>query len=213
MATAWLFDFDGTIVDASERHYQAYSQILTELTNCDPLSKEEFWGSKRQGASTVELLPNQLSSERISAFESRWIDNIEDRRYLQFNNIVPSARETLRGISTMESKFVLVTNRKKPKNVRWELEKYNIKEHFDKILVNDPMGDVTKAEFVSRKLDDNITPACIIGDSGSDMEAGKILNISTIATTYGIRNRKFLEQYSPDAFIDSFSDVRGVEGI
>jgi phosphoglycolate phosphatase len=47
----------------------------------------------------------------------------------------------------------------------------------------------------------------IIGDTESDVKAGQILGLRTVAVTCGIRTKEFLQALNPDHIIDSMPQL------
>jgi phosphoglycolate phosphatase-like HAD superfamily hydrolase len=47
----------------------------------------------------------------------------------------------------------------------------------------------------------------IVGDTETDIAAGKELSLTTVAVLNGIRTRRMLEMCQPDHIIDSFADI------
>jgi len=202
-----FFDFDGTLIDTSERHYRVHKDVLKFLGAMETLSKEEFWFQKRRGIKTVKLLPKDFSIELTQKFMSKWLEKIEDKSYLKYDTLLP---ETLDVLKILKKKYnlVLVTLRNNKKNLVWELDKFGLANYFKEILVSSPLKlknkDPLIIDYIEKSSKNNFI---IVGDTEADILAGKELELSTVAVTYGIRSKEFLMKLKPDFLLDSFFDL------
>lgn len=203
-----FFDLDGTLIDASERHYIVYKDILDFYGIQNTLSKEEFWNQKRKGRKTTELLPETSSEEFIQKFMGEWLKRIEDRNYLKYDILL---QESLDVLSILKDKtdLMLVTLRNNKKNLFWELDRLKLSEYFRNVLMRSPLKIEEKSTLI-RDYFKNTTKenySIIIGDSEADIMAGKKLGIPSVAVTYGIRSKEFLEELKPDFCLDNLSEL------
>lgn len=69
-----ISDFDGVVVDLSERYYRVYRWRLTQVVEPEqtlsPLTKEEFWALKRQKTSQTDIgLRSGLREDQLPEFK------------------------------------------------------------------------------------------------------------------------------------------------
>jgi len=200
-----FFDFDGTLVDTSERHYKVYRDILGFYGIPNTFTKEEFWRLKRDGKKTIDLLPNNVSKD---TFQLEWIKRIENRDYLRFDEVFNGCFEVLTQLKELGHKIILVTLRQRKDNLFWELNRLGLNEYFDDIMVESPLYLKTKAILIQKCLK-VLTPhnSIIVGDSEIDILTGKQLGMVTVASTYGIRSHKFLKKYNPKFYLDTLDEL------
>ncbi len=207
--TATIFlDLDGTLLNTSKRHYKLYKDILNEMPHNkgSMFSHQKFWSMKRAGIKTRDILPASLSNEIITSFEEEWLQKIEKKSYLQYDEPFPGMKNIL---SDLNKKFdlILVTLRNNTGNLHWELSKLGLKSYFKSIIC----GEGPKKKLVEGYLRDNPDEKCIIiGDTEEDIKTGLKLEITTISVTWGIRSRAFLEDFNPDFCTDSFQEMRDI---
>jgi phosphoglycolate phosphatase len=203
-----FLDLDGTLIDTSERHYQVYCKLTDILDLKDSLEKAEFWKLKRDRISTVEILA-ETDPEVLEKFSKLWIDNIEKRNNLVYDKLFSETEYLLSELR--EERLVLLTMRQNITNLMWELKKLNLYGCFESVLSCSPLSNKDKKkpliEFMHEKkvfLDKN---SIIVGDSEIDIQTGKMLNLTTVAVSQGIRSGKLLSSMNPDYCIETIIEV------
>ncbi len=202
-----FLDLDGTLLDTSPRHYKLYQDILNEKGVPESkVSPEKFWNMKRAGIKTRDILPVSFSEEAIVSFEEEWLQKIEKKSYLQYDELFPEVKNVLFNLNK-EFDLVLVTLRNNTENLHWELSNLGLKSYFKSII----SGKGPKNKLVERYLMGRPNKRCIIvGDTEEDIKTGLKQEMLTISVTCGIRSRKFLEQFNPDFCIDSFHEIMNI---
>ena len=208
MKWTMFFDLDDTLIDTTERQYRVYKDILYSYGIQNILSKNEFWNIKRSGKKAVELLPKNFSEEFIQKFTDEWLKRIENKNYLKYDNLLP---ESLGVLSVLKNKtdLILVTLRNNRENLLWELNNLGLVNYFKEILVGSPVKLKNKTTLVKAYIERNLkeNKFIIVGDTEADISAGKELGMLTVAVTYGIRSKKFLENFKPDLYLDKLNDL------
>jgi phosphoglycolate phosphatase-like HAD superfamily hydrolase len=205
-----FLDLDGTLLDTSRRHYKLYKDILemkNPVNNESVLSKEKFWLMKRAGEKTRDILPESLSDEIIAGFEEEWLQKIEKKSYLRYDEIFPGVKDILSDLS-IEFDLVLVTLRSSTENLHWELSNLNLKNYFKAVI----SGKGPKKNLVEIYLAGNHEgKICfLIGDTEEDIKTGLELKIPVVSVTCGIRSREFLEGFNPDYCIKDLNGIADV---
>lgn len=200
-----FLDLDGTLLDTSERHYKLYRDLLN-LDGLVGIEKEKYWHMKRQGKKTYEILSKD-SPEHTISFEEEWLHKIEKKSYLKYDILFPGVKETL-NLLAENFYLVLVTLRNDKENLNWELSHLTLSDYFNGII----SGKGPKKKLIENYLIQKcIREKClIVGDTEEDILTGLKLNIPTISATYGIRSKKFLEQFNPNFYINSFNEILNV---
>ncbi|MEN6294432.1 MAG: HAD hydrolase-like protein, partial [Methanobacterium sp.] len=157
-----FLDLDGTLLDTSPRHYKLYQDILNKKGASESkVSLEKFWNMKRAGIKTRDILPASLSNEIIDSFEKEWLQKIEKKSYLQYDEPFPKTEKVLSCLNK-EFDLVLVTLRNNTENLHWELSKLGLQNYFKAIIC----GESPKKKLVEDYLRDSPDEKCIIiGDT------------------------------------------------
>ena len=203
-------DFDGPIVDVSDRYYQTYKLCLdrikrTEL-NSRKLSKKQFWQMKQHRISDIKIAKRSgLRSEQISPFlqEVRTIVNAPE--LLQTDRIQPGVKWALEMLRSQGTKLVLVTLRCQSQ-VKQILKATELEYLFSGVYGRKDTHSAyqNNAEFKTELLKEAIanyshkSSNYMIGDTEADIIAAKQTGINSIALTCGIRSSHYLSKYQPD---------------
>lgn len=201
-----ILDLDDTLIDTSERQYNVYCNIFTKRHHTKPLPKESFWRAKRKGKTTAQLI-GTINDKLI--LNKEWIKQIETRDKLQHDTLYPSSLKVLEILKHSQYRIILATLRNNKKNVLWETHRLKINHFFDDIIVAAPVTKTSKQDLFKNYLNKHtkIKFIAIIGDSETDIVAGKQLGIPTIAATFGIRTKSFLQNYSPNYFLGNINKL------
>lgn len=211
-------DFDGPIVDVSDRYYQTYCLGLAETQthykaqgqalNLHCLSKEQFWHMKQNRTPDPEIaMRSGLEGEQIERFLQQVQKIVNQPDLLHCDRLQPGVRWALSLLHAQGATLVLVTLRCQAQAVQF-LQNYDLIHLFRDIRgAQDKQAAYTnhadhKTQLLATAVKDfypadQSTVAWMIGDTEADVIAGKSLNIPTIALTCGIRSRTYLERFRP----------------
>ena len=219
-------DFDGPIVDVSERYYQTYRKGLLAIEEhassqyglmltLQPLSKAQFWEMKQNRTADIEItLRSGLPADLFETYMQKVQRIVNHPSLLSWDCLQPLAVSALRHFESCGVRVVLVTLRH-PRQVKDFLEK-NALTH----LVADIYGawDVNaahanrveqKRELLSEAIAQqsaqgyDTQASWMIGDTEADVLAGQSLGLSTAALSCGVRSGHYLQQLNPSKIYDS----------
>ncbi|OGD87324.1 hypothetical protein A2693_03270, partial [Candidatus Curtissbacteria bacterium RIFCSPHIGHO2_01_FULL_40_12] len=190
-----ICDFDGTIIDPSERLYKVYSNCCS-LLKIKPLSQKRFINLKRSGKSEVEFISPVKAREK---YRKIFKEKIEEKKYLRLDRIYQYAKDFLED-NYKKNEIFLMTNRQNRKNLFWQLDYLEIRKFFQKIIL---AKEANKSlQFLkSRHL-------YFIGDTELDIKLGRKLSAFTIAVDYGLRTRRYLKNFKPDKIVSFLKDIK-----
>ena len=195
-----FLDLDGTLLDSRERLYKLFSFLVPQ----SKLNFTEYWEYKRDGIGHNEILQNlfDYSGDSTDRFQQRWRSLIEQPEWIQYDKPFPGVTEKLIELNKKYS-LILITARQSVDVVNEQLDKFNWEGLFDYVLVTGQERE--KKDLILDKV--SITPDdWLIGDTGIDIQTGKILKIKTAAVLSGFRNNRKLQKYDPDIIIDCLLD-------
>jgi len=205
-----FFDLDGTILDVSERVYQVYKIILKKYDK-KFLSKKEYINLKKNKEPIVDILKKTGADDILSRFNKEWAENIEKQDFLSLDKLSSLTKKFLLELSN-NHELVLVTLRDSAKNLKTELQEKKIENIFDKILVKSGKGIQEKWKIKYRLIKEygNYKGSIFVGDTETDILAGKELGLKTIAVTSGMRSRQFLEKHKPDLLVRDIFEINNI---
>ncbi len=220
-------DFDGPIVDVSDRYYSTYHQALTDTAqfysglllprSIDPdfhrqltvLSKAQFWQMKQNRVPDLEIANQSgLGSEEIDFFLQRVMEIVNSANLLRLDQVQPGVAWALNLLRSQGSKLILVTLRDRDEAIDF-LAQNGLRQLFTGIYGTDNSQAAyqnyaeTKTRLLERAMHEHqVTRAdadCswMIGDTEADILAGRAMSMATIALTCGIRSERQLSQLQP----------------
>ena len=219
-------DFDGPIVDVSERYYQTYRQGLTaieqqiryesgEQLNLQPLSKQRFWGMKQNRVADIEIATRSGLPETLFLGFMQHVEKLVNHpSLLQWDSIQPSAYQALEYFNQCGLRVVLVTLRH-PRQVNDFLQTQKLTHLIAEVYgaedVNAAQANradqkcvlLERAIAQQKAQGHHTTHSWMIGDTEADVTAGKTFGISTAALSCGIRSQDYLHRLSPDRLCSS----------
>jgi phosphoglycolate phosphatase-like HAD superfamily hydrolase len=213
-----ITDFDGPIIDVSERYYRVY-QVCLEKTrypeqSIRQLTKAEFWQLKRSRVPEVEIaLKSGLNETQAQEFSQLRRQTVHTQPYFQYDSLIPGALETLLKIQQAGIDLVVMTMRRQ-RELEYAFEQYNLGRFFPAnrcyCLSNDYVKtrDIEDKPLLMKRALAELPPASatwMVGDTEADITAAKKHGIPVIAVESGIRDRAQLHLYRPDMIVANLS--------
>jgi len=222
MAPSTIFcDFDGPIVDVSERYYATYRQALTQVgaaatnpgTDLRWLSKSQFWTFKQNRIPDRQIAHwSGLEGVAIDQFLAAVSRIVNHNSLLHYDRLQPKAWEGLSILGQCGIRVVLVTLRP-PQQVIEFLQRHDLEwaiadlfgmdliESAYKNQANHKIERLQAAIAGQQRHGYNLSHTWMIGDTEADIMAGQTLGVETIAVTCGIRSGNYLQSFRPTALI------------
>ncbi|WNZ23767.1 HAD family hydrolase [Leptolyngbya sp. NK1-12] len=207
-------DFDGPIVDVSERYYQTYQLGLAEIKSVyqrqgiaprlNELTKERFWQMKQERTPDVEIaMRSGLRGHQIEQFLDRVKQIVNQPKLLHQDQIQPGVKWALALLHSQGVRLVLVTLRQQNQAAQI-LREHELESLFSQIwgTQDEDVAYLNQSEHKIRLLQTAMshcapTAAWMVGDTEADILAGQASSIPTIALTCGIRSRTYLQKFQP----------------
>lgn len=206
-----FLDLDGTLLDVEPR-YQKLHEDVVRRHGGEPLDPAVYWEAKREGVPEPDLLARTgLAPAAVAAAVEDRLLRIEERRYLTLDRPWPWMKAALKALASL-APLVLVTMRKNPDRVLWQLDRFRLRRSFQRVVIGP--GDGTPEAKVPLLLQagyfgDRLRGAVLIGDTEIDIASGRLLGVRTVAVTSGLRSSARLAAWQPDALLDDLRQVPG----
>lgn len=201
----FFFDLDGPILDVSEKYYRVYAGLLRDF-GAVPLPKADYWEAKRNRVPDAETLGRSGAAGRLEEYRSRRISLIETAPYWAYDSVWPGMLEILK-LLALKHPLYLVTLRTQRASLMQELQHLGLASCFRMVLSTPADGAAgrsnVKAELVRSALGKGPFSGWFIGDTETDILAGKELALNTIGVSFGIRSREFLLAAKADDIIET----------
>lgn len=207
---AVIFDFDGVIIDSGADIAHAVQHTLQKFNRpvlaVDQIIIYTGHGAEYLVRQSFKGSSEELILEALPAYTKYYLENA-----LVETTLYPHVKQALEVIKrNMDHKIALVTN--KPENIaRKILAGLDIADYFDAVLgpesvkkmKPDPEG-IGKVLAAFRIAPKN---AIMVGDSHTDVEAGKSAGTYTCGITGGLGNKAELIASIPDFLIDDMAQL------
>ena len=201
-----FLDLDGTILDIKRKYYRIYTNLLSHGGFLS-LEMDAYWDLKRSKISEEDIARHTATPHFSSYYANKRIELIETMDYLVLDSVFDYVYDILDEWKKTHGVYI-VTLRRNRENLNQQLDMFNLHRYYD-FVYNMDERKARKEQIIKHEIDD-ASNCIIIGDTGTDVVAGRRLGITTVALTCGIRSKKLLEEADPD-FI--FSDLKGVREI
>jgi len=208
MVKAVVFDLDGTTVNTLDDLMQAINLAL-EIKGY-PFHYDLDGTKKLIGEGTKTLCKRAIAS--LNPSEEQWKDLFKEftKQYnihqLDHAHLYNGVLDAINEIKKQGIKVCTLSN-KVDKNVKEIVEKLFPKNTFDYVLgqLEDmPLKpDPTGLYRVLNEIGVNKEKILYVGDSDTDMKTGKNADVTTVAVTWGFRDRDVLESFNPKYIINN----------
>lgn len=213
-------DFDGPIVDVSDRYYHTYCLAL-EATQAEyvkhaalpvrRLTKTQFWYMKQNRVPDFTIADwSGLSGQQVKDFLGHVQALVNQPALLHRDRLQPGVKAALNQLQACGIRIVLVTLRQAGQVLDF-LHQHDLATTISQIYgaddaetayancIEHKVARLTEAIAEQRQLGFNTTASCMIGDTEADVRAGQAAQLPTIALTCGIRSALYLNDFAPTA--------------
>jgi HAD superfamily hydrolase (TIGR01509 family) len=196
-----FFDLDGTIVDSREAYLEAARTAFQAVGQEPPEMKAALEIPRR-------LEQKQPLSPIVKGNIRKFLDVYLKTYYsitTDKTKPLPNISATLERLSK-KVKLALITMRSVPKqNIIKELERFNIAQHFTHVATamdtHKPKPSPEALIKCVKVMDVQMCDCVIVGDSISDIKAGKAAGAKTAAVLSGLFSRQELAKEQPDLIL------------
>jgi phosphoglycolate phosphatase-like HAD superfamily hydrolase len=212
-----ITDFDGVIVDLSERYYAVYQFCLQAVRESNQpitvLPKAEFWALKRSCTPETQIAQlSGLNADQAQQFYQLRDQTAHTHPYFSLDVMIPGVLETLQQLQQLDIDLVVMTLRR-PSELEFALEQYNLAAFFPhdrRYCLAETFQTVvdayTKSDLMTQAQAE-LPPASttwMIGDTEADILAAQKYDIPVVSVLSGIRDRSQLERYAPNYILPNF---------
>jgi len=198
-----VFDLDGTLIDSRLRLYRLFQHLVPDSS----LSYAQYWAFKQNKISNEKILSSELrhDQKQIARFVAQWMTLIESPPYLALDSNFAGIHSTL-AVLQQRADLHVCTARQLRQPVLDQLESLNLLQFFKQILVTEQKQ--SKESLIAAHVAGLSTQDWLAGDTGKDIQVGKLLNMKTCAVLSGFLSRESLLSYAPDLIVDSVIDFQ-----
>jgi len=212
---AVIFDLDGTLIDSIDIYFTIVEKALERL-NLPPVSRNKILAAAESEDFNWELiLPQEALSRKDKIIDKAWgvINEIAPRMFEDQMELIQGADTIVENLSSNGLKIGLVTSSQKQYlEIKMQpLKQAGVEELFEVIITTD---DVLKRKpapdpliTCAQQLDMRPGNCVYIGDTATDIKAGKAAGMRTIGVLTGFDDHAILEKEKPDAIMKSVRNL------
>jgi phosphoglycolate phosphatase-like HAD superfamily hydrolase len=215
-----ITDFDGPIIDVSERYYRVYQFCLEKIQRpnqqVQQLAKAEFWELKRSRVPEKKIgMISGLDEAQAQEFSQLRRQTVHTGSYFEYDTLAPGAPEALSKVQEAGLDLVVMTMRR-IRELDYAFKKHDLGRFFPEnrcyCLSNDYVKtrDTDDKPLLMARAIQELPPATdiwMVGDTEADIISATKHNIKVIAVECGIRDRAQLEQYQPNLITKDLSSA------
>jgi HAD superfamily hydrolase (TIGR01549 family) len=215
---AVIFDLDGTLIDSIDIYFTIVETALEKL-HLPAVSRSRILAAAETEDFKWELiLPQAVLSRKEEIIDEAWavINDIAPQMFADNLDLIQGAERIVEDMASNGLKMGLVTStqRKYMKTKMQPLMGSGVDKLFEAIITSDdveqrkPAPDplIACAQQLDMKPDD-----CVyVGDTTTDIKAGKAAGMRTVGVLTGFDDYESLNRESPDAIIDSVRNLWSV---
>ncbi|MGD1864118.1 MAG: HAD family hydrolase [Phormidesmis sp.] len=218
-------DFDGPIVDVSERYYRTYRRGLLEIAliyrqetcielTTTPLSKQEFWHLKQNRVADISIAMRSGVPEDWFERYMQQVENLVNHAsLLRWDKTQPSAKAALMHLRQANMRLILVTLRH-PRQVNAFLKSKGLAHLIDGIYGASSATAAhrnrveQKLELLERAIAQQSNQgyrtqdSWMVGDTEADVLAAQAVGLPSAALACGVRSKDYLQTLEPTQIYD-----------
>ncbi len=200
-----IFDFDGVLAD-SARDIAGAIQATQKQYNHRIMEEDEI--IKYVGFGAKYLVDNTLKGSGKQELE--WYKKYYEEHAAVYTTLYPGVKEFLLHVNAKQGKMCVVSN--KPEIlVKKILQILGVYDYFDTVygpesltkMKPDPEGLI----MCMKKNNTDASQTIMVGDSYSDILAGKACNTHTCGVLYGIGDPEKLKNVNADIYVNSLIEI------
>ncbi|OKH27013.1 HAD family hydrolase [Chroogloeocystis siderophila] len=215
-----ITDFDGPIIDVSERYYQVYKLCLEKTRRRDQqvkqLTKAEFWKLKRARISEKKIgMISGLNELQAQEFAQLRRETVHTQPYFEYDHLASGAITALEEVQRAGIDLAVMTMRR-VRELEFAFEQHDLGRFFPRnrcyCLSNDYVKtrDVDDKPLLMERALVELPPAYetwMVGDTEADIVTAKKHGVKVMAVLCGIRDRTQLEKYEPDLIVNNLQEA------
>ena len=202
-----FFDLDGTIVDSREAYLEAAKTAFRTI------------GQEASEAATAMEIPKRLEQNQpiddITRGNTQKFLAVYLKTYYGITEFktkpIPNVHATLAMLQE-KAKLALITMRYVPKTaITKELQRFGLAQYFTHIITaldaHKPKPSPEALIATVKAMDVQICDCVIVGDSVSDVKAGKAAGVKTVAVLSGLFSHGELAREHPDLILNDVTQL------
>ena len=218
---AVIFDMDGTLIDSIDIYFAIVEKALESL-KLPPVSRDKILAAaESENFNWALILPQEVLNRQENIIDEAWavINEIAPQMFADNLDLIQGADRILQSVSSNGLKIGIVTSTQRHylETKMLPLKKAGVDTLIEAIITSDDIENRKPAPdpliACAKKLDMPPAKCVYVGDTTTDMQAGKAAGMRTVGVLTGFDDHDALGQETPDAIIESIKDLMDVIAI
>ncbi len=215
-----ITDFDGPIIDVSQRYYEVYKYCLDSTRypeqEVQELSKAQFWQLKRSRVPEKKIgMLSGLDEAQAQKFSQLRRETVHTSPYFKYDCLAHGAVAALEKVQQAGVDLAVMTMRR-VRELDYAFEQHHLGRFFPKDRCYCLTDDYQKTRDIEDKpllMERALAelPAAddtwMVGDTEADIITAKNHGVKVMAVLCGIRDRDQLQLYEPDLIVKDLSEA------
>lgn len=180
-----VLDFDGTLVDVWERYYRVFSEGVVNQFALPGIKK---YKEMKKRLRRDEDIASALGTKLVQAYFKDKVSKLESMEYLALDSCLLDDK-SVGLIEQNRSLFVILTARKKPDLLHWEINKLGIPIPSSQVYVVNPDEKDAKNKWFQGNCG---SVEMIVGDSASELLSIPDMPVLRIFVETGLFDYNFI---------------------
>jgi HAD superfamily hydrolase (TIGR01662 family) len=215
---AVIFDLDGTLIDSIDIYFTIVENALKRL-NLPAVSRNQIIAAAESEEFKWELiLPQEVLSRKEEIIDETWavINEIAPQMFADNLELILGAERIVESLSSNGLKIGLVTSTQRQylETKMQPLKNAGVDTLFEAIITADDIEKRKPAPdpliACAQQLELKSGGCVYVGDTTTDIKAGKAAGMRTIGVLTGFDGYETLETENPDAIIESVRNLMEV---
>ena len=212
---AVIFDLDGTLIDSIDIYFSIVEKTLERL-NLPEVSRSRILAAAESEDFKWELvLPQDVLNRKEEIIDEAWavIDEIAPQMFADNLDLIQGADGIVEKLSSNGLKIGLVTStqRRYLETKMQPLKNVGVDTLFEVIITSDDVENRKPAPdpliACARRLDLKPGNCVYVGDTATDIKAGKAAGMRTVGVLTGFDDYEALETENPDAIVNDIQNL------
>ncbi|MEJ2221471.1 MAG: HAD family hydrolase [Desulfobacterales bacterium] len=212
---AVIFDLDGTLIDSIDIYFSIVEKALERL-NLPEVSRSRILAAAESEDFKWELvLPQDVLNRKEEIIDEAWavINEIAPQMFADNLDLIQGAGGIVEKLSSDGLKIGLVTStqRRYLETKMQPLKNVGVDTLFEVIITSDDVENRKPAPdpliACARRLDLKPGNCVYVGDTATDIKAGKAAGMRTVGVLTGFDDYEALETENPDAIVNDIQNL------
>jgi len=204
-----IFDWDGTIINSEAHIIHSMQQAIAEVGLDQPIAKEIRHIIGLSLSRAIETLFPAIDESTVERVAESYREHFFREQDLESSPLFDGVADVIQDLHA-HGYYLAVATGKGRRGLDMALENSGLAPYFHITRCADETRskpDPLMLDEILADLNLKSSHAIMVGDTSYDVDMAKNIKMDSIAVTYGMHDKKLLEQCKPTYFIDAIQQL------